>query len=701
MNLNDRDFLGNIYEYIIGRGMTTMSDDGQYFTPRDICKYTIELCNPNTKDKKIPSMIDPFCGTGGFIVEYVKYICKQKNLDINGIYKLWSKQKNRIYGNDIKVSSVMSSLLNLVFITGITFDSENMVHKNTFYDTLFENKKFDIIATNPPFGGDKDKGEDFKFKYGYYTKGMKKVDENYTTNVSKDIQSIGIKIDDKMAVAVELCMSKLKKNGTCGIVLPEGFFFGSGKALVELRKKLIEEFNVKYIVDIPQDAFENTSTKTCLMVFSNNGKTEEIEFIDWNMISTKENRTLVKVKYDEIKVKEYSFNYKRYVKQEWGVKDGYKLYKLGDILHSKNGQHITKSDIKIGPYPVVSAGIKPMGHHNNFNTQSNTILISQSGANAGYMSMYNKKVWAADCFTLHSISKSIANEKYIYYFLKNNQKKIISLNTGTAQPHFYFRYIENWKIPLPSIEKQEGIVKKIDSCMVRANQIKEIIKSHIECMKCDVVSMYQDNKCEMTRLGDVCSYKNGTHIRKNQLNEGLYPVVSAGITPMGYHDKYNRNKNTITISQSGANAGFIKLYTEKIWTADCFSIESTNREKILDLYIYYFLKNNQEKLIKLNSGTAQPHFYFKYIEDWIIPVPPLHIQKQLEPDFEKLIMLQKWQKELETKGNKLINELGNNKKLSEKEIVESNKQKIEEFKKKNDEINNKYKKIKKLHEKII
>ena len=257
------------------------------------------------------------------------------------------------------------------------------------------------------------------------------------------------------------------------------------------------------------------------------------------------------------------------------------------------------------------------------------------------------------------------------------------------------------QIPLPSIEKQEGIVKKIDSCMVRANQINELIKSHIECMKCDVVSMYQDNKCEMTRLGDVCSYKNGTHIRKNQLNEGLYPVVSAGITPMGYHDKYNRNKNTITISQSGANAGFIKLYTEKIWTADCFSIESTNREKILDLYIYYFLKNNQEKLIKLNSGTAQPHFYFKYIEDWIIPVPPLHIQKQLEPDFEKLIMLQKWQKELETKGNKLINELGNNKKLSEKEIVESNKQKIEEFKKKNEEINNKYKKIKKLHEKII
>ena len=102
-----------------------------------------------------------------------------------------------------------------------------------------------------------------------------------------------------------------------------------------------------------------------------------------------------------------------------------------------------------------------MGTHNEYNRKENTILCSQSGASAGYISIYNSKIWASDCFSIIPKNNKLHND-YLYYILRNMQEKIYGLQTGCAQPHIYSSTLENIKIPIPSLTTQKAIVEKLD-----------------------------------------------------------------------------------------------------------------------------------------------------------------------------------------------------------------------------------------------
>ena len=131
---------------------------------------------------------------------------------------------------------------------------------------------------------------------------------------------------------------------------------------------------------------------------------------------------------------------------------------LGEVCNFKNGKGIKKDTLVEGEYPVIGGGQKPMGFHNEYNNHENTILCSSSGAYAGFISKYNKKVWASDCFSIISNTNTINND-YLYYMLKNVQTKIYTLQTGTAQPHIYSKDLFDLKIVIPSIERQIEIVE--------------------------------------------------------------------------------------------------------------------------------------------------------------------------------------------------------------------------------------------------
>jgi type I restriction enzyme S subunit len=113
-----------------------------------------------------------------------------------------------------------------------------------------------------------------------------------------------------------------------------------------------------------------------------------------------------------------------------------------------------------------------MGFHNEYNTAENSILCSSSGAYAGFISKYDKKVWASDCFSIIPKNNSI-NNTYLYYLLKTIQDKIYNLQTGTAQPHIYSKDLQNIKIPIPSLERQQEI---IEYCAYNDNLIKQLEK---------------------------------------------------------------------------------------------------------------------------------------------------------------------------------------------------------------------------------
>jgi type I restriction enzyme S subunit len=130
-------------------------------------------------------------------------------------------------------------------------------------------------------------------------------------------------------------------------------------------------------------------------------------------------------------------------------------------------------------------------------------------------------------------------------------------------------------------------------------------------------------------LGEVCIVKRGTTITFKEAIEGEIPVVAGGLKPTYYHNLANRLGNTITISGSGANAGFVNFWNQPIFASDCSTVEVVNNN--LDItYVYYFLLSKQQFIYnELRSGAAQPHVYGKDIAKIVISVPPLVTQQKI------------------------------------------------------------------------
>ena len=113
---------------------------------------------------------------------------------------------------------------------------------------------------------------------------------------------------------------------------------------------------------------------------------------------------------------------------------------LGKKLHPKRGRSLQARDMICGDTPVISGGLKPAGFHNEANTTAPVITISASGANAGFVSVWGEPVWSADSSYIDS---TITKYVYTYYLLlKNKQKEIYDMQTGSGQPHIYPKHIE-------------------------------------------------------------------------------------------------------------------------------------------------------------------------------------------------------------------------------------------------------------------
>ena len=129
------------------------------------------------------------------------------------------------------------------------------------------------------------------------------------------------------------------------------------------------------------------------------------------------------------------------------------------------------------------------------------------------------------------------------------------------------------------------------------------------------------------KLGEVCLVKRGTTITKKQTIKGDIPVIGGGTKPTYFHNKSNRDSNCITISGSGASAGFVNRWDRPIFASDCSTVEPKD-ETQLHKFIYYFLLSRQKFIYEnFRSGAAQPHVYAKDIETLDFPIIPIDEQK--------------------------------------------------------------------------
>ena len=143
---------------------------------------------------------------------------------------------------------------------------------------------------------------------------------------------------------------------------------------------------------------------------------------------------------------------------------------------------------------------------------------------------------------------------------------------------------------------------------------------------------------EFVKLGDCCSFKRGTTITAKNAIPGDVPVLAGGQKPAYYHNEANRTGETIVVAGSGAYAGFVSYWTIHVFLSDSFSVEPDDR--LVVKFVYYFLKNIQQKIFATKKGSGVPHVHGSSIEKFEIPLPPIEVQTEIVRILDKFTSLE-------------------------------------------------------------
>jgi type I restriction-modification system DNA methylase subunit/restriction endonuclease S subunit len=225
----------------------------------------------------------------------------------------------------------------------------------------------------------------------------------------------------------------------------------------------------------------------------------------------------------------------------------------------------------------------------------------------------------------------------VFYFVKRRDEKdvltIKDQETKNGKRSYHFSKTHTTKTvkfyDYNPYEKVKNLLVEVDVDAIASNSYSLNYAEYVKVDEEEEDENKFDESITIKTLGEVCTFKNGKGIKKEDLIEGDYPVIGGGQKPLGYHNQYNCNENVILCSSSGAYAGFISRYNTKTWISDCFSIKSSNLSILLDNYLYYFLKLSQNEIYKFQNGAAQPHVYSKDLSTLKIPIPSLSQQEEI------------------------------------------------------------------------
>lgn len=143
------------------------------------------------------------------------------------------------------------------------------------------------------------------------------------------------------------------------------------------------------------------------------------------------------------------------------------------------------------------------------------------------------------------------------------------------------------------------------------------------------------NSWTLRTLGEVASLEKGSTITAKTARPGTVPVVAGGKQPAYFHDQANRPANTITVSASGAYAGYVGFYREPIFASDCTTVNVFDDSDCLIDFLHYFMLSKQNEIYGMQRGSGMPHVYAKDIGLLEVPVPPIEDQKQIVRELDK------------------------------------------------------------------
>ncbi len=658
--------LGNAYEYLLSI-MSSQGDAGQFRTPRHIIDFIVDVLAP-TKDDTI---LDPACGTAGFLISAYNYIKRQNegvDPETRKMRQLTADERRKLVNNfegyDVDPTMVRMSQVNMYLHK---FTTPKIYNYNTLASEDRWNDKFDLILANPPFMSPK--------------------------GGIKPHNKFSVQANRAEVLFVDYIMNHLKPKGRAGIIVPEGIIFQSGKAYKELRKNLVND-GLFAVVSLPAGVFNPYSgVKTSILFFDNEvaKKTKDLLFVKVTSdgydlgaqrrkiekddlgdagVILKGFRTYVRngenqetiesfisgsgkgfiVSKEKIaETDDYNLSADRYRVVSDFSKSKFEKVKLGDVCEVYQPKTITSNEIKeSGLYKVFGAnGV--IGFYDQYNHEDSEIAITCRGATCGTVNFTEPKSWITGNAMVVTPKDERLDKRYLYFFLRNTD--LSSVITGAAQPQITGAALKPFEIPLPPIEIQKEIVEQIEVKQKAIEGAKQVIENLERERRYFGQSLKKLENVDMTEIGTICNLINGRAFKPEDWEDktsGGLPIIRIQNlnNPNSDFNYYSgKVKDDILIkngdllfSWSGSRGtsfgAHIWYGQDAILNQHIFKV--VHKENINRNYLYHALNDAVNEIEQnLHGGVGLVHITKGNLEKIKIPIPKIDDQLKIVSEVQE------------------------------------------------------------------
>ena len=229
-------------------------------------------------------------------------------------------------------------------------------------------------------------------------------------------------------------------------------------------------------------------------------------------------------------------------------------------------------------------------------------------------------------FIVFRAKEEITDPYFVYYLVTSDTVRnpaIKSMVGSSGRQRVQTDVVANLSINLPPLETQQKIaslLSSLDDKIELNNRINDNLEQQAQAI---FKSWFVDDSEKTKTIGDYITPKRGKNLLSKDAISGVVPVVAGGLEPATYHNTANTKAPVLTISASGANAGFVNLWNIPVWSSDSSFIDFGMTP---DVYFWYvLLKSRQKEIFDSQTGSAQPHIYPQHIA--VLPIANLDMKK--------------------------------------------------------------------------
>lgn len=641
--------LGNAYEYLLSI-MGSQGDAGQFRTPRHIIDFMVAVVDPGKED----TVLDPACGTAGFLISAYKHILAKHDGKDNATGKKTGAEKpltpderrkvmEHFTGYDISPDMVRMSQVNMYLHA---FKKPKIYEYNTLASDDRWNEKFDVILANPPFMS---------------PQGGVRPHNKFSVESSR-----------AEVLFVDYIMTHLKSRGRGGIIVPEGVVFQSGSAYKKLRKLLIED-GLYAVVSLPSGVFNPYSgVKTSILFFDNQcaQKSETILFVDIKNTGVDLGATKKEIEGSDLpealrilhahraavlagkdfpsspiafavkrsvveKNSDYSFASNRYkIAAQNTSKDGsISFVSLSEIAKIEKGKS-SSTKTPEGPYPLIlTAEEFKSSEHFDFDGEAVCVpLISATGHGKAAVKRVHRisgKFALANLLAAIFPKADVLDKNYLYWVLMGSLDRLAGLMSGAANVGMKKEDLEIFKIPLPSITSQYQIAMELDRYQQIVEGAKRIVANYRPRFEFNPTWKMTKVSELFDRVTDNVNPQDGSGIVKYI---GLENIESnSGVVVGDVETEMSEIKSAKTKFKKGDILfGKLRPNLNKVWYAEFDGICSTDivvlrAKRGVDPQLYSIILRDEsfnQEVVKGLKGAQLPRVSFDYLGDLTLPFIP-------------------------------------------------------------------------------